>query len=80
MLEDIESNIRSLFSKSFLDLGLHAIVKLVAYLYPFIIIIQLIIKHIRDDRTPTMIHTTISFTLKSKKKTELFKDTHLAYA
>lgn len=37
------------------------------------------IKHIRDDKTPTTIHTTISFTLYSKKQTELFKDVHLPY-
>lgn len=68
------------FWKVWWDFQLHVIVKLVTYLYPFKTIVQLMIKHIRDDKTPTTIHTTISFTLKSRKQTELFKNTHLAYA
>lgn len=51
------------FWKSFMSLQLHKIMKFLTYLYPFKIIVQLMIKHMRDDKTPKMIHTIISFTL-----------------
>jgi len=53
--------------------------KSLTYLYPFKTIVQLMIKHMRDDKTPKTIHTIISFTLKSRKQRELFKDAPWKY-
>lgn len=62
------------FWKSFMSWQLHRIMNFLTYLYPFKTIVQLMIKQMRDDKTPKTIHTIISFTLKSRKQRELFKD------